>query len=145
MENLNKRLVEVECILKKLDNYNIKKIPQEIWDYIEIKKDKEYKFYYNENKKLSEQNLNIDTIAIITFINIEYLLTTQQKKEITNFLRKDAYFAEQEKSKLYGNIDIFKNTRNESKQENSLIEVKQEKWHEKVFLFFKHFFIDRNK
>ena len=42
MEDLNKRLVEVEYILKKLDDEYIKKIPQEIWDYIEEKKDKNY-------------------------------------------------------------------------------------------------------
>ena len=34
MEDLNKRLVEVEYILRKLDDEYIKKIPQEIWDYL---------------------------------------------------------------------------------------------------------------
>ena len=39
MEDLNKRLVEVEYILKKLDDKYLNKIPQEIWDYIEENKD----------------------------------------------------------------------------------------------------------
>ena len=40
MEDLNKRLVEVEYILKKLDDEYIKKIPLEIWNYIDENKDK---------------------------------------------------------------------------------------------------------
>ena len=39
MKDLNKRLVEVEYILKKMDNEYIRKIPQKIWDYIEENKD----------------------------------------------------------------------------------------------------------
>ena len=34
MKDLNKRLVEVETILKKLDENYINKIPTEIWDFI---------------------------------------------------------------------------------------------------------------
>lgn len=56
MEDLNKRLVEVEYILKKLDDEYLNKIPQEIWDYIEENKDKRYIFNYDENKTLVEQN-----------------------------------------------------------------------------------------
>ena len=39
MKDLNKRLVEVETILKKLDENYINKIPTEIWDFIEKNKD----------------------------------------------------------------------------------------------------------
>ena len=35
MEEIGKRLVEVEIILRKLDEQYINKIPQEIWEYIE--------------------------------------------------------------------------------------------------------------
>ena len=62
----NKRLVEVEYILRKLDADYINKIPKEIWDYIEKNKDKDYLFNYDENKNLNKQNLSIDTISILT-------------------------------------------------------------------------------
>ena len=140
MENLNKRLVEVEYILKKLDDEYIKKIPQEIWDYIEENKDKDYIFDYDENKTLVEQNLSIDTISILTYINMEYLLGEEQKKEMIEFLRKDEMIAEQEKAKLYNPDDIFKNRKESKQQEASLVEVKIEKWYEKVFAFFKNMF-----
>ena len=140
MEDLNKRLVEVEYILKKLDDEYIKKIPQEIWDYIEENKDKNYIFNYDKNKTLVEQNLSIDTISILTYINMEYLLGEEQKKEMIEFLRKDEMIAEQEKAKLYNTDDLFKNRKESKQQETSLVEVKIEKWYEKVFVFFKNMF-----
>ena len=48
MEDLDKRLVEVEYILKKLDNQYINKIPREVWDYIAENKDKNYVFKYDD-------------------------------------------------------------------------------------------------
>lgn len=137
----NKRLVEVEYILKKLDDEYIKKIPQEIWDYIDENKDRSYIFNYDGNKTLDEQNLSIDTISILTYINIKYLLNEQQKKEMLKFLREDKAIAEQEKAKLYTTSGLFRNKQNNKQQENketTLIELKSEKWYKKVFNFFRN-------
>lgn len=137
MEDLNKRLVEVEYILKKLDDKYIKKIPQEIWNYIKDNKDKNYVFDYDDNKSLVEQNLNIDTISILTYINMEYLLSEEQKKEMKEILRKDEAIAEQEKAKLYNPDDLFKNKKETKEQEVAIVEVKEHKWYKKVFDFFR--------
>ena len=48
MEEINKRLAEVDYILKKLDNKYINKIPQDVWDYITENKDKNYVFKYDD-------------------------------------------------------------------------------------------------
>ena len=56
------------------------------------------------------------------------------------FLRKDEMIAEQEKSKLYNPDDLFKNRKGSKQQETSLVEIKIEKWYEKVFAFFKNMF-----
>lgn len=139
MEDLNKRLVEVEYILKKLDDEYIKKIPQEIWGYIEENKDKNYVFYYDDSKTLIEQKLNIDTISILTYINMEYLLEEEQKKEMIEFLRKDEAIAEKEKARRYNPNELFKNKEN-NKEVVALVEVKNEKWYEKLFTFFRNMF-----
>lgn len=139
MEDLNKRLVEVEYILKKLDDEYIKKIPQEIWGYIEENKDKNYVFYYDDSKTLIEQKLNIDTISILTYINMEYLLEEEQKKEMIEFLRKDEAIAEKEKARRYNQNELFKNKEN-NKEVVALVEVKNEKWYEKLFTFFRNMF-----
>ena len=141
MEDISKRLVEVEYILKKLDGEYISKIPKEIWDYIEENKDKNYIYNYDENKALVEQKLSIDTISILTYINMEYLLDEQEKKEMEELLKKDYIIAEEKK---YNPDDIFKNKGKsylDKKEECNLpVEVRTEKWYEKLFSFLKNMF-----
>ncbi len=137
MKEINKRLVEVEYILRKLDDEYINKIPQEVWDYINKNKDKNYVFEYDNDKILSEQNLNIDTISILTYINMEYLLEEKERRELLELLKKDDMVAEQQKKEKYNPEDLFKNKKEEPKEPISLIEVKVEKWYEKLFSFFR--------
>lgn len=141
MKDLNKRLVEVETILKKLDENYINKIPTEIWDFIEKNKDDQYIFFYDDNIELSNQNLNIDTIAILSYINMEYLLDEKSKKEVEEILIKDGAFLEQQKMKKYNPENIFKNKENiENKGDRdvSMIEVKEKyKWYQKINSFFR--------
>lgn len=137
MEEINKRLVEVDYILKKLDNKYINKIPQEVWDYITENKDKNYVFKYDDDKTLAEQNLSIDTISILTYINMEYLLEEKERRELIELLKKDDMVAEQQKKEKYNPEDLFKNKKEEPKEPISLIEVKVEKWYEKLFSFFR--------
>ena len=137
MKEINKRLVEVEYILRKLDDEYINKSPQEVWDYINKNKDKNYVFEYDNDKILSEQNLNIDTISILTYINMEYLLEEKERRELLELLKKDDMVAEQQKKEKYNPEDLFKNKKEEPKEPISLIEVKIEKWYEKLFSFFR--------
>ena len=137
MKEINKRLVEVEYILRKLDDEYINKIPQEVWDYINKNKDKNYVFEYDNDKILSEQNLNIDTISILTYINMEYLLEEKERRELLELLKKDDMVAEQQEEEKYNPEDLFKNKKEEPKEPISLIEVKIEKWYEKLFSFFR--------
>lgn len=140
MEEINKRLVEVDCILKKLDDEYINKIPQEVWDFITENKDENYVFKYDNNKTLAEQNLSIDTISILTYINMEYLLEEEAKRELLDLLKNDEITAEQKKRKKYNPDDLFNNRKAMQKEQVSLVEVKIEKWYEKLFLFFKNMF-----
>ena len=139
MEELSKRLKEVEYILRKLDDEYIKKIPKEVWNYINDNMDKNYQFNYDEEKTLLEQNLNIDTISILTYINIEFLLDSIQRKELLEDLKKDELISEQEKRNKYNPDDIFKN-KNKTKEDKALIELKIERWYEKIFSFLKNMF-----
>ena len=140
MEEINKRLVEVDCILKKLDDEYINKIPQEVWDFITENKDENYVFKYDNNKTLAEQNLSIDTISILTYINMEYLLEEEAKRELLDLLKNDEITAEQKKRKKYNPDDLFKNRKAMQKEQVSLVEVQIEKWYEKLFLFLKNMF-----
>lgn len=140
MQEISKRLVEVEYILKNLENEYQKKIPKEIWDYLNKNKDRYYIYKYDNTKELTQNNLHLDTIAILTYINIQYLLDENQKEDIQKLLKNDIIIAEEEKRKLYNPDDIFKNVKTNKVKETSLVEVEKIKWYEKLFLIFKNIF-----
>ena len=146
MNDLNKRLVEVEYILRELDNEYLKKIPKELWEYIENNKDKDYMFKLDNDPILENQNLNMDTISILTYINMEYLLDDEQKKDLIKHLMKDELIAEQIKSKNYNPDNIFKNRIDtQINKKEALVEIKSEKWYEKIFSYFKKFLKINNR
>ena len=80
MTDLAKRLVEVDEVLKYLSIENLKKIPDDIKKIIREYKDNEYTWVYDENKELKDQNLPRDTIAILSYLNMEYLLNEEQRE-----------------------------------------------------------------
>ena len=106
MIEYNKRLVEVDEILKHLSQRDYNKIPEEVKEAITENKDKEYKWKYDDTKKLKEQDVSEDTIAILSYINMEYLLNEEQKKFVESLHELN------EKSNIINtnyNTDIFYN------------------------------------
>ena len=63
MSDYNKRLVEVDEVLKYLSKEDLEKIPEDIRKLIKENKDINYIWHYDETKSLKEQWLNRDTIA----------------------------------------------------------------------------------
>lgn len=138
MVDVNKRLVEVETILEKLDTNYKNKIPNELWEYIKQNKDKNYSFYYDENNSLINQKLNTDTVALLTYINMEYLLNANQKKDIKQILTNDEAISEQKKKELYNPDNLFKNKATKiDTVENSVAMVK---YKESLFTKIKNWF-----
>jgi hypothetical protein len=82
MIDYNKRLVEVDEVLKYLSEEDYKKIPKSVIEAIKQNKDKTYSWKYDTAKKLKNQNLCDDTIAILSYINMEFLLNDEQKEFI---------------------------------------------------------------
>jgi hypothetical protein len=80
MIGYKKRLAEVDEVLQHLSEENLSKIPLEIRQLIHENKDKNYVWKYDETKELKDQGLSKDTIAILAYLNSEYLLTEEQKK-----------------------------------------------------------------
>ena len=88
MIDFSKRYVEVDEILKYLSEADYKKIPTDVIKYIKSNKDKTYTWKYDTSKKLKNQNVSDDTIATLSYLNMEYLLNPEQKA----FMRKFHYF-----------------------------------------------------
>ena len=131
-----KCLVEVDEILKYLSKEDLKKIPDDIRTLIKEKKDKQYVWKYDESKNLGEQNLNRQTIAILSYLNMEYMLGQEEKRIMQQLHKLNEERAEKEKAKLYNVDDLFKNRRvKENQEELSLVEIKKEKWYQRIFSF----------
>ncbi len=69
-----KCLVELDEVLKHLADKDLGKIPLDIRQTIEKNKNKQYNWNYDEDKKLSEQNIDRKTIAMLSYLNMEYLV-----------------------------------------------------------------------
>lgn len=80
MEEYEKRLVEVYEVLKYMPKDEVDKIPEDLKEAIRDGRDLSYEWHYDETKKLVEQDLHTDTIAMLSYINMEYILTSEQKK-----------------------------------------------------------------
>lgn len=87
MIDFSKRFVEVDEILKYLLEADYNKIPTNVINYIKNNKDKTYTWKYDTSKKLKDQNVSDDTIAILSYLNMEYLLNPEQHE----FMRKLHY------------------------------------------------------
>jgi len=82
---LSKSLVQVEEVLKYLVEDEKRKIPREVFEFINKNKDKEYEWNIDKSKKLQEQNLSDEAIAILAYINMKYLLNNEQKELMEKF------------------------------------------------------------
>lgn len=73
-----KRLKEVYEILRYFTIEEFDKIPKEVFRYINDNKDNTYEYKYDASKKIYEQNVHPDTIAILLYICKEYIYNGQQ-------------------------------------------------------------------
>ena len=113
-----KCLVELDEILKHVNAEELKKIPDEIRKAINEKKDKKYKWNYDESKELNEQNINRKTIAMLSYLNMEYLLNKEQKLIMEELHKLNEEKIEKEKSEKYHSENIFnKNIKYADKKE----------------------------
>lgn len=93
MIDYKKRFVEVDEILKKLPEKEFNKIPNDLIRVIRENKEFNYRWNYDKSKKITAQNLHRDTVAVLAYINTEFILENEQKM----LMRKIHYFNETKK------------------------------------------------
>ena len=86
--NQSQIYAEVYAVLSVLGADYISKIPQNIFQIIDKKRDKEYELKLNEELPLEEQTLSKEAIALLASIKLDYWCETEQEKqELCNLLR----------------------------------------------------------
>ena len=81
---ISKRLVEVYEILKCLPKKDYEKIPKDIIDSIIKNKSTQYTWKIDKSKKIFDQDINKETLSILAYLNMEYIVSKEQK----DFLKK---------------------------------------------------------
>lgn len=99
--NIGKVLVEVDVVLSYVPKKDLEKIPEEIRKSIKENKDKNYIWKYDESKSLKEQNLSKDSLALLAYLNTEYMLNPEQKKLMNKIYRFNEIALEKEKKKRF--------------------------------------------
>ena len=135
MIDYNKRLVEVSEILNHLKKSDYDKIPKEVIDVIEKNKDKEYIWKYDETKDLKNQNVSKDTIAILSYINMQYLLNEEQRKFVQEIFNENQKKLENLKKDKYNSDNLFKD-KQINLDTSKTSELSISKYKESIFIIF---------
>ncbi len=147
-DNYQKAYKEVIEILNFVPKESVEKIPDSILKTFKAKMDTTWNFKVDINKEFEEQNLLEETKAILANIFRDYWATPYQKERIKAKEDYDRQKIEEDKKIKYDSNDIFsrrdiKNTKNdEQNNENTNLpmEIKKEKFFEKIIKFFKRIF-----
>ncbi len=122
MKEIGKRLAEVEYLLKQMDFENLERIPKNFINYISENKDYEYSINLCSKENMDMEQLNVDTIAILTYINMNYL--NKIKVDVNN----EQYMYEN----IFPKKKNITNLENDDKN-NQLVEYKKVSWFERLF------------
>lgn len=146
-DNYSKAYKEVIEVLNFVPKESVDKIPQTMIDTFKAKMDNDYDFKVDINKSFEEQDLLDETKAIFANIFRDYWATPYQKERIEAKEKYDRQKMEEEKRERYNTDNLFNNRKTnnygeetqESITNNLPMEIKKEKFYEKLIKFIKNF------
>lgn len=120
---------EVIEILKYISEADYNKIPKNKINLFETNANKEYKFTYNPNLTLNEQNVSKRAKAIIAILFRDYWATEKQREKIIAKQNNDRMQIEKNKQERYNSDNLFyhraKKVKNIQNETVSLTEHKE--------------------
>ena len=139
--NYHKAYVEVLEVLKYIPKEDFEKVPKDIIETIEKKKDMEYKYDLNKDVAFENQILMKETKAILANFFRDYWATPEQRNAIKEKERKEEWEEEQNKIKIDYDAVFKRNTKlAPPKQETKIVVVEEKKWYEKFVDWIKNIF-----
>lgn len=139
--NYHKAYVEVLEVLKYIPKEDFEKVPKDIIETLENKKDMEYKYDLNKDVAFENQILMKETKAILANFFRDYWATPEQRNAIKEKERKEEWEEEQNKIKIDYDAVFKRNTKlAPPKQETKIVVVEEKKWYEKFVDWIKNIF-----
>ena len=132
-------------ILKYAPQEIVDKIPQKMIKTFKTNMDDKYDFKIDISKSFEEQDVLEETKAILANIFRDYWATPEQKERILEKEKNDREIEENIKREKYNPDNLFKKKQkviqqNEEIQNNLPVEIKKEKFYEKIINFLKKIF-----
>ena len=116
---LGESLVEIEALLQNASDEIYNKIPKSFIEFIQENKSQEYKFEYNTQKSIEEQNFSELTLGLIGLIYKDFVCNEEEKLEYQKEIDELRVKIEKEKREKYNPDNIFKNQiENQQLQQN---------------------------
>lgn len=142
MENIEYAIAysEVLEILKYIPTEDYNKIPKSKIELFENNADKEYKFKYNPNITLNEQNVSKRAKAIIAILFRDYWATETQREKIIAKQKYDRFQMEKDKESKYNPDNLFKNKISKAETEITENAVAMVEYKESIFTKIKSWF-----
>ncbi len=109
-------------ILKYVEEDLKNRIPEQLINYFEENKSKDYNWEIDITKPLVEQQLLQTTKEFLTVIYRDYMCDEKQKEELDRVLNDNEKKYQEELRKKYNPDDIFKQRKNEIKEEEKVTE-----------------------
>ena len=100
--DLSKIYSEVYAVLNVLGNEYINKIPSTIYQYIVDEKDNSVQMCYDVNKTIDEQKISEETLMFISYLNLQYWCSEDEKQELLKKYKQNDERIEKELPMFYG-------------------------------------------
>lgn len=116
---------EVYEILNTLGKEYINKLPIKLYQHIESQRDKKSIIEFDVNKDIAKQDISEEAADIISYLNLEYWCTEEQKKAlIKQYQENDKKYEEKLKEK-YNTDNLFKKEKYVDANEKNLIKTEE--------------------
>lgn len=138
--NYEKAYKEVIEIFKYMPIESVNKIPKEMLDMFNEKMDVEHDFKVDVNKSFEEQQLLIETKAILANIFRDYWATPEQREKIIAKEKYDIQKLEEAKREKYNPDELFKKQEFKKNVEENSVQTVRENLHKRIINFIKRLF-----
>lgn len=140
-KELSEAMVELDEILKYTSKDVVNRIPKKFIEFIKQNTSSTtYKFFYNPDKTLEEQNIKLKTKVLIALIYKDYLCNEKEKKDYLTTISIIKEDMERDKRKLYNTDKLFRKSEKENTNSILPIQVKKESIFTKIIQFLKNIF-----
>ena len=120
-KELSEAAVELNSIFDNMDDTLLKKIPKKFRNWFKEIVSKEYKFEYDKNKKLNEQQISKETRGLLALIYKNYICDKEEKEAYIKKCNTILKQIDDEKREKYSPEKIFeKNKKDETNIEQEV-------------------------